>query len=51
MGERVKPMIMSVTRGGKVTVRFWPYFKSTELPLKLSNQTVCFYIEKWDKDL
>ena len=51
LGERVRPIITSVTRGGKVTVRFSPSFKSTELPLKLSNQTVCFYIEKWEKDL
>jgi|LauGreDrversion4_2_1035121.scaffolds.fasta_scaffold4193200_1 hypothetical protein len=44
-------MLMKVTRGGKVIVRFMPKFKSTELPVKLSNKTVCFYIEKWDKDL
>jgi hypothetical protein len=44
-------MVMSVTRGGKVTVRFWPFFKSTELAVKLSNETVSFYIEKWDKNI
>jgi hypothetical protein len=40
-----------VTRGGKVTVRFTPIFKSNELPLKLNNESVSFYIEKWDKEL
>ena len=51
ISQRVKLQIISVTRSGKVTVRFRPLFKSTELPLRLSNETITFYIEKWDKTL
>ena len=40
ISERVKPQIIEVTREGRVIVRFRPYFKSTELPLQLSNKTV-----------
>jgi hypothetical protein len=37
ISERVKPKVVSVSRGGKVLVTFSPKFKTTELPLKLNN--------------
>ncbi len=50
ISEKVKLIIASVTREGLVTVKFRPFFKSNEWPLKLSNQTVNFYIEKWNDE-
>lgn len=49
--ERIKFQIVKVTRKGRVYVKLRPKTKLMNIPLKLNNITVNFYMERFETDV